>query len=355
MRADLPQLLPLICPACRRVTERGRELWTVSLAEVLASEGPGEVLEGSLRCDNAACRRLYPIIDGIPVLVADPAALVCAQPAALTAELDPQTLALLVSGSTDEAPLSRQLEHLSIYLDAHWGDRSQPVPDGPLPRWGGEALFSAVVKYSRRPVRCSVELGCSVGRGLFALSGGANLTVGVELHLGALRVARRLLAGMPLRYARRVIGRHYAPAQILPEAAAPGALALLCGDALDPPLAPQSFERVVALNLLDSVRSPPQLLSVVDGLCAPAGEVLLASPYSWQSSVVEEAGRIGGSDPEVALRELLAAGTGLSASYHTEEEQELLWHLRRDARSAHSYRVHMLLGRKSASASASRS
>src|SRR5262245_61033578 len=111
MQADLPQRLPLICPACRRLRERGRELWTVPLAAVLVQGDDAEVLEGSLRCENTACARFYPILDGIPILVADPAALLRAQPAALTA-LRPETLALLVSDSPDDAPLSQLAAHL---------------------------------------------------------------------------------------------------------------------------------------------------------------------------------------------------------------------------------------------------
>jgi hypothetical protein len=100
------------------------------------------------------------------------------------------------------------------------------------------------------------------------------------------------------------------------------------------------------MNLLDSVRSPPQLLSVVDGLLAPGGELLLASPYSWQSGVVDEAGRIGGADPATALRQILQSGDGLQAAYAIEAEDELPWQLRRDARTVHLYAVHMLRARK---------
>jgi uncharacterized protein YbaR (Trm112 family) len=355
MHPELPQLLALICPACRRISERGRELWTVSLAEVFAREGDGEgaeVLEGILGCANPECGRRYPILDGIPVLVADPGQLVCAQPAALLSPLHPELLALLASGSTDDAPLARLIEHLSIYLDAHWGDCAQPGPDGPVPGWGGAALFQAVAARSSRPVRCALELGCSVGRGVASLCAGAELAVGVDMHLFALRIARRLLKGVaePVAYARRIIGRHYQTARLIPagtgKAAPRGMAAFVCGDALDPPFSPQSFERVVALNLLDSVRSPPQLLSVVDGLCMPAGEVLLASPYSWQSGIVEESGRIGGAEPVSALHHILTKGAGLSAAYEIEQEQELPWHLRRDARSVSTYLVHTLLARK---------
>lgn len=368
MRADLPELLPLICPACRHRSERGRELFTLSLAEVLRlAPDPApdtlEVEEGVLACDNPACGRRYPILGGIPILLpaagagtGEPATLgglAAGQLAALAHQsLTPQTAALLALEGPDDAPLPRLLEHLSIYLDAHWGDRATPPPDGPPGQtagFGGGPLMAALAERAGAPVARAVELGCSVGRGLFELARGAELVVGVDLHLGALLCAHRLLRGQPLRYARRRIGRHYTPAQLPP--APSNRVALICGDALDPPLLPHEFERVVACNLLDSVPSPAGLLSVVDGLCAPQGELLLASPYSWQSGVVGEGARLGGADPAADLRAMLQSGgaglsAGLEAAYTLEDERELTWELRRDARSAHAYTVHFLRARK---------
>jgi SAM-dependent methyltransferase/uncharacterized protein YbaR (Trm112 family) len=361
MIADLPGLLPLICPRCGVLSERGRELWTLSLESVFASEPalglagtlPGaveaiDVVEGILRCDNPICGARFPIVDGIPILVRDPAQLLCGQPQALLPALRPETLALLAEGATDDAPLFRVLEHLSIYLDAHWGDCAQPRVSGPASAWGGEALFSALSStlVADPPVRCSIELGCSVGRGLATLRLGSQLCVGIDLHLPALRAARRILRGQSLSYARRTVGRSFETATLqpgpLPEQY--GAVALICADALDPPLAPDAADRIVALNLLDSVSQPPQLVSVLDGLCAPDGELFLTSPYSWQSSVVTEGARIGlaGADPGAVLRHQLQTGLGLRAAYSLLAQRDLPWELRRDARSIHRYSVDML-------------
>ncbi len=373
MIADLPTRLPLICPRCAQVSERGRELWTVSLSAVFASQPPlasapgpaiaavgsspessaalPEVLEGLLRCDNAACQASYPIVDGIPILVRDPAQLLVSQPAALLPALHPETLAVLARGATDDAPLQRVLEHLSIYLDAHWGDCAEPAVSPPASRFGGEALFSALRSaFASAPARhCVVELGCSVGRGLASLRASCGLAVGIDLHLPALRAARRLLAGQALPFARRSLGRHYQPARLQPGlATAGGEVALICADALDPPLPPEIADGVVALNLLDSVSHPSQLLSVIDGLCSPGGAIFVTSPYSWQSSVVHEGARLGEAtgDAAAALRSQLESGAGLRARYELTWQGELPWELRRDARSLHRYLLDALQARK---------
>ncbi|MBZ0231216.1 MAG: hypothetical protein K8M05_02625, partial [Deltaproteobacteria bacterium] len=152
-----------------------------------------------------------------------------------------------------------------------------------------------------------------------------------------------LLAGEPVRYARRIVGRHYA--------AAPGRVTLACADALDPPLIHGWFERVVALNLIDQVSHPRQLLAVCDGLCAPGGEIILASPYAWQSGTTLEDERFGGDDPAAELTRILRAGERLSGPYTIEDEAELPWTLRRERRSVVSYRVHYVRARKGQGAS----
>jgi SAM-dependent methyltransferase len=233
------------------------------------------------------------------------------------------------------------LEHLSIYMDAHWGDKADPAAG-----YACESLVAKIAERASHRVALAVELGCSAGRILAELARGADHVVGVELQHGALRRAQRLLAGGPVAYARRMIGRHYTPA-----VARAGDLVvpaerrtLVCGDALDPPLNPGAYQRVVALNLLDVVRRPIDLFAVLDGLCARGGEVIVSSPYAWQSSHVDEDARLGGADPAAAIRALFAGG--LSRPYTIEDDAELAWTLRRDARGAATYCIHYIRARK---------
>jgi uncharacterized protein YbaR (Trm112 family)/SAM-dependent methyltransferase len=319
----------LVCPGCRtRTAER---------LDVRTLDRHGDVLA-------CACGRRYPIVDGVPIVLADPTGYLANEMTTVVErDLDPEVAALLVEHGDDDAPYARLLEHVSIYMDTQWGDRATPPPDGPGAGFAG-AILAKLAERSAHRVELAVELGCSVGRGVAELARGAAHTVGLDLQFGAVRRARRLLAGDDLVYGRRMIGRHYARATA--RGIATANVTLICGDALDPPLIPAVYQRVVALNLIDSVRQPRQLLSVLDALCAPGGELILTSPYSWQSSYVDEDQRFGGDDPAAALVELLRHGTGLESAYTLEDAAELPWTLRRDARSAATYCIHYIRARK---------
>lgn len=326
-----------VCPGCRTITGDRLDVRTLDRA--------GDLLV-------CGCGRRYPVVDGVPIVLADPTAYLRDEIATVVErDLAPEVAALLAAGGPDDAPYPRLLEHLSIYLDGHWGDRAVPAPDGPGASADGPAIAAVLARIAARaahPVGLAVELGCSVGRVVAELALGAAHVVGLDLHHGALRRARRLLAGEPVTYARRMSGRHYRPAVAnAGDRAVPAdRVTLLCGDALDPPLVPGLFDRVVALNLLDSVASPRGLLAVVDGLCAPGGEIILTSPYAWMGSIMADHERLDGDDPAATLTAMLRDGTGLRARYAIEDEADLPWTLRRDARSAVTYCIHYVRARK---------
>jgi SAM-dependent methyltransferase/uncharacterized protein YbaR (Trm112 family) len=330
---SLPERLPLVCPACRRRGEDGWHLHTLSLAEALRGDDVLGVIEGTLSCGNATCGRRYPILDGIPIIAHPLAAAVLVEPPSA-----PSLASLLVADEPDDAPLPRLYEHLSIYLDSQWGDRTVPAPIASVPDagWGYGELMALLGRWCAEPVERAVELGTGLGRALVALN--AQIVVGLDRHLAGLRRARELLRGRRLPYARRELGRHYVTAEVT---GIEHRGALVCGDALEPPFAPASCDRVVALNLLDVVNDPPRLIDVAAGLTAPGGDLILAAPFAWQSGTVDEDKRLAGADPRAALAARLA-----EHGVEVVETAEVRWTLRRDARACVVYLVHALRGRK---------
>ncbi len=332
MRLDLPELLPLVCPACAARSERGLELRTLAVEARVALEG-GELLEGVLRCTG--CARRYPVLDGTPAIFRDLAPVAASL---LSRPAPPEVVGLLAESGTDDSPVAREAASLGSYLDASWGDCAEPPPEGPSGVFGFAALAGKLEARANKRVGRALELGCGVGRALSLLARGADLCVGLDSSPAALRCARRILAGGELAYARRITGRRYGRATIQARAHAAAGVQLFCADASSPPLAPASFDRVAALNLLDTVHSPGHLLQVAAGLVAPGGELLLCAPYAWKSGITEEAERLPGDDPARAIREALER-LGLAL---VEEDLHVPWLLRRDARAASAYDVHWL-------------
>ena len=311
----------IICPGCRRLDDALYLQTLTRSGDVLACE----------------CGRRYPIVDGVPIVLADPTNYVRTESTALLErDLPPETAALLVERGGDDAPYARLLEHVSVYMDAHWGDRADP-PDG-------FALQPIIDRIADLPhVADTAELGCSAGRILAELARRSDHVIGVELQFATLRRARHLLAGESLPYNRRMVGRHYTSA-VARGITSPN-VQLVASDALDPPLVPAMYDRVVALNLLDSVHAPTTLLAVLDGLCAPGGEVILSSPFTWQTAVVDDSAHFGDSDPASALERWFT-----EKAYDLLDQGDVPWVLRRESRSATTYRTHYLRVRKPSSA-----
>ena len=337
MRTELPEGLPLVCPRCRRRDDSGWHMHTLAVVETFALDGD-RVREGVLACVSCAAR--YPIIDGVPLVMTELAGYLHSElPALLEGALTPSAEALIVESLDGKEPFAQLIEHLSIYLDAHWGDHLAPPPaDGD----GGFAMAAVVDKLRARaasPVAYAVEIGCGAGRAAAELARGARRVIALDSSIGVLRRTRRLLAGEAVGFARRTSSRHAALATVSAGELSSPTIDLVCADAHDPPLVPGHYDRVVALNVLDSVRAPSTVLAVLDRLCAPGGELILSCPFSGPSG-------FDGPDPDRQLLARLRDGKQLDASYHIEDEDELTWTLRRDNRCKVNYRTLYVRARK---------
>ena len=93
------------------------------LATVARSEGDC-IIEGMLHCSRHSCRREYPIIDGIPLLIADLRKYVADNMHHLTkrSDLSEQTASLLGDCAGSGSAYDQTRQHLSIYGWGHFGD-----------------------------------------------------------------------------------------------------------------------------------------------------------------------------------------------------------------------------------------
>jgi hypothetical protein len=253
-------------------------------------------------------------------------------------DLPTEVAALLVEGGGDDAPYARLLEHLSIYLDSQWATARAAARGA-----GSGSPRSSTGSRGCLACRSPSSSGCSVGRVVAELARTAEHVVGLDLQFGAVRRAAILdgeqLALQPAGHRSPVHHARVSAGDLAASrvtcCAAMRSISLIRGPTI-------GWSRSTC-----SIRSATtQLLTVMDALCVTGGELILASPYAWKSSVMADAERLGGSDPAAALRAILVDGTDLMTRYAIEDEAELPWTLRRDARSSLSYRVHYVRARK---------
>jgi SAM-dependent methyltransferase len=110
------------------------------------------------------------------------------------------------------------------------------------------------------------------------------------------------------------------------------------GDSLDPPLVGGSFDNVLLLGAVDSVRDPWLLLAQADALLAPGGRLLVATPFAWLDEV---------TPPQKQLDEALLVGFFERRDYRL-HRAERAWPLRRDARNHAVHRCLVLEATKPA-------
>jgi len=183
----------------------------------------------------------------------------------------------------------------------------------------------------------ALEIGCGPGRFLFELcrrfAGGA---VGLDLRVGLLRIAARLLERGEVEFPWQGEAGRFAPMR-LEAPARTGVIRLFQGSLVHAPFAPRSFALVAALSLLDVLPDPRAGLDRLDALVAPGGLLLLACPYHWSE----------GNTPRERWMDGVALRTALQErGYATLEEDDLAWAVPAHRRLVHEYLLDALLLRK---------
>lgn len=344
-----------VCPACRD----GEAASPLRLAQVL--RGDAELVEqGLLHCTNPGCRREYPILDGIPLIVADLRAHVSHGLLHLLArdDVDDVLMSALGDCAGPDSPLHAMRSHLSHYAEGHYSDLDPDRPHAPAIL---ELQARALALLPAPPVAPALVLGCSVGRECFALAermGGPVL--GLDLNFAMLRLAARVAHTGRLRHPRRRVGLVFDPVDV--PAPFPGAdrVDFWLADATALPLAPGVAAFATSLNLLDCVPDPLAHVRELDRVVRPGGAALLATPYDWSPAATAVEAWLGGhsqrgphrGDPEPVVRGLFdptwpQAVPGLRI---VAEALDLPWRVALHRRGALHYRVHALALAKSTDA-----
>ena len=291
----------------------------------------GASLAEALTC--SACRRAFPRVAGVPVLLADPRQALSAAVAVLgerrsrtrealmdaaAAAGDPRLAfrnatfsayqaALVDNDLLDEARLGATLEALVRaggplpqpdppgpalmsgalrYLYADWGRQAGEAPTATVSAFAAKLLASALAFPSAATPDCALFLGAGTGRQAFDLAPRFSRTLAIDLSFEALWLCARmfeqdldyhLLQDSTPTSAAELTLRCKAPRQALP----PG-LSLAIADAQHLPLANASVSHVFSLFFTD-VLPLPTLLAEVRRVLRPAGAFLHVGPLDYHA------------------------------------------------------------------------
>ncbi len=343
------------CPACA-----GQGAAALLVAEG-AVERDGDVLSGMLVCSRATCRHEYPVVDGVPVVMADLPRFLAERGIELLLrdDLPPDTLSLIGDALGPDSWFDASRQGVSTYAWDGYADLDPgEAPGAWQPGAARRCLARLLALCGDPPPGAALDLGCGAGRTAFDLAARADapLVLGVDLNLALLRLARRVACGEGVAYARRRIGLAYDARRFAADLPGRSRVDFWACDAQALPLRPQAAGLVVALNLLDCVADGRALLAAMAGAAMPGGAVLLATPFDWSTRATPLAGWLGGHSQrgpgrgaaEPLLRALVTEGAhplavpGLEVTGEADQD----WQTRLHDRAGVQYRTHLLAMRR---------
>ena len=342
-----------VCPVCRAADDLGSAL---RLAQI-SREDNGHIIEGVLHCSNAACLREFPIIDGIPIIVANIRQYITDNIAAISGRRDLGGLVESMLGDCcgPDSTFNQTRQYLSSYTWDHYGDLD-PAEDVGEPRPGSmlRTLKVGLDLAGRLPAGPLIDVGCSVGRGTFALTAHSkDLILGVDLNFAMLRLAAQVLRTGTVQYPRRRVGivfdRREFPVNLVDSAR----VDFWACDASALPFSAGAFALAATMNVLDCVGVPRDFLASLARVVKRGGQVVLTCPYDWSSSATPVETWLGGHSQrsptagasEAALRTLLTPGAhpnSINTLALAAQRDDLTWHVRLHDRSVMTYKLHLV-------------
>ena len=318
-----------------------------------------------LVCSNRDCLGEYPIIDGVPIIVADVRNYVSQNiiPILSRSDLSEATESLLGDCCGPGSAFDSYRQHLSTYTFDHYGDLDSTQSEDPptLPGSVLNLLEQGLIGLDKKVGGPAIDLGCAVGRTTFELARSIDdLIIGVDLNFVMLRTAAAILHHGRVAYPRRRVGIVFDKREFAAAFEGSSKVDFWACDATLLPFAEESFSLAASLNVIDCVQSPYDHLKELGRVLKDNGGGILCAPYDWNVNVTPAETWLGGHSQrsesggasETMLRSLLAGGEHPYALQELElisESEALPWSLRLHDRSFMNYLVHLLVVRKRSS------
>ena len=310
--------------------------------------------EGQLYCP--VCKMVYPIIRGIPILVPNPEKYIQQSILHISQEtpLSPFVEQWLNQSCGPNSNYDLTQNYLSTYMWAHYDDQN---PD----RTEEDSNFVNITQELLTPCLYDgplLDIGCSVGRGTFALAEEAKTpTLGIDINFSMLRMAHQIKKTQTISYRRRRCGTIYDTVSYpisLPQAKKTDFWAV---DAEHLPFPSDHIIRCHSSNLIDCVRNPIQHLKELARSHNHLGYISIATPFDWSPNATDYDNWIGGhspmfplkGDPVEMLKWYFSPETPLTELQEFEiirSQDKIPWRIRIHERSTMHYNLHLLSVRR---------
>ena len=347
MRHSSFEALKPACPVCR-----ARSGTNSALFLAIEERGDREGVEaGILQCSG--CGAEFPIIDGMPILVADVRRFVEENIFYLMArsDLPPAVESLLGDAAGASSGLQSIRQHVSSYVWDHWGDHDPQEP----PETTGGGRPGAVVRVleagldllpAHLPEGPILDMGCGPGRVAAELAARTGrLVLAADLSVPLARAATQALSGV-IEYPRRRVGMVYDRRRFAVSMPGSDKVEVWLCDALQLPFADETFALATSINLIDCVADPRTAIEEMGRILCPGGQAVIALPFDWTDRVTSPDRWLGGHSQrgphqgraEDVLHSLLNEGElGVATLRQHGEPVDVPWQVRLHDRSCMHY------------------
>ncbi len=350
------KLKPL-CPRCLRVSGQHFPL-TVG---AWLRGAHNDMMEGILLCSNPQCLSEYPVIDGIPLILADLRAYISQNILSIVMrdDLSESIESLIGDCCATSSPFYIRRHHLSTYVYDHYADKDPAEQKNAFVSSGSvlKLLYQGLSQIPKRADGPVIDMGCSVGRTAFELARTAeDIVLGVDMNFAMLRLASHALRNGKISYPRKRTGLVFDRREFPLCFEGSEKVDFWACDICALPFADQSFGLALCLNTLDCVHLPYDHMRETERILKSGGKAIFSTPYDWSESATPLESWIGGHSQrsgsrgacEAMLRTLLSKGEEnhshqLKNLRIVSEINDVPWSVRIHERSVMQYALHMLI------------
>jgi SAM-dependent methyltransferase/uncharacterized protein YbaR (Trm112 family) len=349
-------ILKPLCPVCRPASGE----YPLEIGKAI--KGDDDYLqEGILVCSNEQCRSEFPVIDGIPIILANLRSYISQNilPLISRDDLSDTMESLLGDCAGPGSVFDSMRQHLSTYCFAHYGDLDAEQSFREQQGAGAIAgvLEKSLALLNEKINGCLIDIGCSVGRTTFELARRSEgLVLGVDLNFGMLKVAKGIIEQGRVTYPLRREGIVYERRSFPVNFENLSRLDFWVCDAVSLPFSNDVFSGAASFNVLDCLWSPHEHLREISRILLPQAKAIVSTPFDWSANVTPIEAWLGGHSQRAPHKGLGGAFLRvlLSSEKSPAELQQLAilreenveWNLRLHNRSLMQYKTYLMILQK---------